>query len=167
LLYANLAARGAPRDIVERQLARAIAMRPDLATVFSGTNDVLRARFDVRAFSEDVLRLQGDARRAPRLCHVHAARPHTAAAARSRNRAAHPRHERRRARCVRRDRHDAASTSRRCRLASDARLWNEDRIHANPNGHERIAQALAEAPRRRAAMAHGARRFPARPVRER
>ena len=59
LLYANLAARGATtREIAERQLARAAAMRPDLATVFSGTNDVLRPRFDVRAFAADVLRLQ-------------------------------------------------------------------------------------------------------------
>jgi GTP-binding protein HflX len=30
-------------------------------------------------------------------------------------------------------------------VATDARLWNEDRIHANPDGHARIADALAEA----------------------
>ncbi|HXJ69244.1 MAG TPA: SGNH/GDSL hydrolase family protein, partial [Verrucomicrobiae bacterium] len=30
-------------------------------------------------------------------------------------------------------------------LATDARFWNEDRIHANAAGHERIAAALAEA----------------------
>src|SRR5262249_20706356 len=36
LLYANLAARGATtRDIAEHQLARAVAMKPDLVTVFS------------------------------------------------------------------------------------------------------------------------------------
>src|SRR6185503_8583147 len=58
LRYANLAARGATtREIVTHQLARAVAMRPDLATVFSGTNDVLRRRFDVREFAADVLRI--------------------------------------------------------------------------------------------------------------
>ena len=146
LAYANLAAHGATtRDIVERQLARAIAMRPDLATVFSGTNDVLRARFDVRAFAEHVLRLQGGLRAAgatvltftlpdltpllplargiaPRILAMNDAVRATSAATGTvlLDFAALP-------------------------LASDARLWNEDRIHANPQGHERIAQALAEA----------------------
>src|SRR5512134_3609654 len=47
LLYANLAARGlTTREIRERQLPRALALRPDLATLFSGTNDVLALRFD-------------------------------------------------------------------------------------------------------------------------
>jgi hypothetical protein len=30
-------------------------------------------------------------------------------------------------------------------MATDARLWNADRIHANPDGHARIAEALADA----------------------
>jgi hypothetical protein len=30
-------------------------------------------------------------------------------------------------------------------LATDARLWSDDRLHANAAGHERIAGALAEA----------------------
>ena len=29
-------------------------------------------------------------------------------------------------------------------LATDPRLWDEDRIHANPAGHARIADALAQ-----------------------
>src|SRR5262245_35915496 len=58
LRYANLAARGATtRQIVTHQLERAVAMRPDLATIFSGTNDVLGRRFDVREFAADVLRI--------------------------------------------------------------------------------------------------------------
>ena len=59
LLYANLAARGATtRQIVTRQLDRALAMQPDLATVFSGTNDVISRRFEVREFAGDVREIQ-------------------------------------------------------------------------------------------------------------
>ncbi|HEX7808937.1 MAG TPA: GDSL-type esterase/lipase family protein, partial [Thermoanaerobaculia bacterium] len=43
LLYANLAVRGrTTRQILDQQLALAVAMKPDLATVVAGTNDVLR-----------------------------------------------------------------------------------------------------------------------------
>ena len=145
LLYANLAARGATtREIVERQLARAVAMAPDLATVFSGTNDVLRPRFDVRAFAADVHRLQSEMRATgatvltftlPDLSPLlPIARP-IAPRIRAMNEAV-------RAAC--------AVTGTRLLdfaalpVATDPRLWNEDRIHANPAGHERIAAALAE-----------------------
>jgi lysophospholipase L1-like esterase len=146
LLYANLAVRGATtRQIVTHQLERAVGMRPDLATVFSGTNDVLRRRFDVDAFAADVVRLQSSlravgatvltftlpdltpllpvARRlAPRILAMNAAVRAACAASGTRlvDFAAIP-------------------------LATDPRLWDEDRIHANPAGHERIASALAEA----------------------
>jgi len=43
LLYANLGIRGrTTRQILDEQLAPAVAMRPDLATVVSGTNDLMR-----------------------------------------------------------------------------------------------------------------------------
>ena len=146
LLYANLARRGATtREIVERQLARAIAMRPDLATVFSGTNDVLRPRFDARAFATDVLAIQRGLRAAgatvvtftlPDLSAlIPLARP-IAPRIRVMNDAV-------RAACVATGTRlvDVAALP----LATDARFWNEDRIHANPAGHERIAAALSEA----------------------
>ena len=47
-----------PREIREQQLAPALAMRPDLATVFSGTNDVLRRRFDPAAVGRDMEAMQ-------------------------------------------------------------------------------------------------------------
>ena len=146
LLYANLAARGATtRDIAERQLARAVAMRPDLATVFSGTNDVLRRRFDVAAFAADVRRIQRGLRAAgatvltftlPDLTPLLPLASPLAPRIRAMN-------DRVRAAC--------AETGTRLvdfaalPLATDPRLWNEDRIHANPEGHARIAAALAEA----------------------
>jgi lysophospholipase L1-like esterase len=42
LLYANLAIRGrSTRQIRDEQLEPALALRPDLVTLFSGTNDLL------------------------------------------------------------------------------------------------------------------------------
>ena len=47
LLYANLAVRGRnTAQVLAEQLERAVAMRPDLAVVAAGTNDLLRVRFD-------------------------------------------------------------------------------------------------------------------------
>ena len=144
LHYANLAARGATtREIVTHQLGRAIVMRPDLATIFSGTNDVLRRRFDVREFAADVLRIHEALRGAgatvltftlpdltPLLPIARAISPRI----RAMNDVV---------------REACAETGVRLLdfaelpLATDPRLWNEDRIHANPAGHERIADALA------------------------
>ena len=47
LLYANLAIRGrSTRRIRDEQLEPAVALRPDLVTLFTGTNDVVSPRFD-------------------------------------------------------------------------------------------------------------------------
>src|SRR3954468_22071038 len=54
LLYANLAIRGrATRAIRDEQLAPALAMKPDLVTLFTGTNDVVRRRFDASEVGRD------------------------------------------------------------------------------------------------------------------
>ncbi|HXS81816.1 MAG TPA: SGNH/GDSL hydrolase family protein, partial [Methylomirabilota bacterium] len=146
LHYANLAARGATtREIVTHQLGRAIVMRPDLATIFSGTNDVLRRRFDVREFAADVLRIHEALRGAgatvltftlpdltPLLPIARAISPRI----RAMNDVVRGACAKSGVRLL-----DFAELP----LATDPRLWNEDRIHANPAGHERIADALAEA----------------------
>ena len=146
LLYANLAVRGrTTREIRAQQLERALALSPDLATVFSGTNDVLRPRFDVAAFADDV-RAMHNALRAdgatvltftlPDLTPLLPLARLIAPRIRAMNEvlravcaetgtllvdfAAHP-------------------------VTTDARLWNDDRIHANAQGHARIADALADA----------------------
>lgn len=146
LLYANLAVRGlTTAQVRERQLAAALEMRPDLATVFCGTNDVTAPRFDATRVAADIEHMQGAligagatvlsftlpdltplmplARLiAPRIAALNAALSRA-----SRNTgailvdfAAYP-------------------------VATDARLWSEDRIHANSAGHIRIAEALAHA----------------------
>ena len=146
LHYANLAVRGlTTAQVRERQLAAALALRPDLATVFCGTNDVTAVRFDAARVAADIEHMQralaaGGATVlsftlpdltplmplarliAPRI----AALNHALVAA-SRltgsivvDFAAYP-------------------------VATDYRLWSEDRIHANSAGHARIAAALAQA----------------------
>jgi lysophospholipase L1-like esterase len=59
LLYANLAVRGlTTAQVRERQLAAALALRPDLATVFCGTNDVTHPRFDAARVAADIEHMQ-------------------------------------------------------------------------------------------------------------
>ncbi len=146
VLYANLAVRGRKtREVLAEQLERALALRPDLAAVVAGTNDLLRARFDAEAVAHDLERMQVALVRAgatvvsftlPDLGGVMPlARPlrgrisrfaRALAEASARSGAvlvdftAHP-------------------------VASDPRLWSEDRLHANTLGHARIADALAHA----------------------
>lgn len=146
LLYANLAVRGRrTRQILEEQLAPSLAMRPDLVTLFAGTNDVVRRGFDAAAVAADIERMQRShiergatvlgftlpdlARVMPlgrlvasRVARMNAELRRVAAATGAIlvDFAAHP-------------------------VASDRRLWHEDRLHANALGHARIAAALAEA----------------------
>lgn len=150
LQYANLAVRGRLAGQVRaEQLAPALALRPDLATVVAGVNDLLRPRFDAdevaahleAAFAAltaqgarvatvtfpDVSRITPLARPlAPRVTALNhrireAARRHGVAVAET---AHHP-------------------------VVTDPRLWSPDRLHAGPLGHARIAadrRASREAP---------------------
>ncbi len=146
LLYANLGIRGRKtRQILEGQLDRAAAMRPDLATLFAGTNDVITRHFDIDGVTRDLERMQrtlidGGAtlltftlpdlgpvlplarRLAPRVLALNEALREVSArtGAIVVDFAAHP-------------------------VSSDSRLWSDDRLHANSLGHERIAAGLAHA----------------------
>lgn len=146
LLYANLAQRGlTTHEIRERQLERALGLSPDLASVFSGTNDVLAARFDVAEFAEHTRAIQHALRdrgatvltfTLPDLTPLMPVARFLAPRIVAMNDAL---------------RRVCASTGTTLvdfaayAVATDARLWNEDRIHANPAGHARIAEALADA----------------------
>ncbi len=145
LLYANLAVRGKrSREIRAEQLAPALALQPDLATVFAGSNDILEP-----GFNADKLRAELEAMfaalaaqnavvltftlpdlvgvlpigrcLAPRVRAMNAAIRAAAAATGARvvDFAAHP-------------------------AGSDPRLWSADRFHVNAEGHARIAAALAQ-----------------------
>jgi lysophospholipase L1-like esterase len=145
LLYANLAVRGRKlAQIRSQQLAPALAMQPDLASVVGGVNDVLRPRADVDALAAEmeamVAALTGSgatvllltypdfgeimpvARRvSPRL---HLFNSHLRAIA---------------------ARHGARLMDLEAGGPMDARLFHPDRLHANSAGHERIAFAASEA----------------------
>ena len=146
LLYANLAVRGLrTREILEGQLERALGMKPDLSTVVSGTNDVLRSKFDPDTYARDIeymqraLIAQGatvltftlpDLSRVNPIARMASSRigimngllrdVSQATGAIVVDLAVHP-------------------------VASDPRLWSVDRLHANAAGHTRIAAALADA----------------------
>ncbi|MFE9622785.1 SGNH/GDSL hydrolase family protein [Streptomyces sp. NPDC006527] len=146
LRYANLAVRGRLAGQVHtEQLGPALALRPDLATVVAGVNDLMRPRFDadeVAGHLEAVfaaLTAQGarvatvtfpDAARLTAL-----ARPLTprVLALNARIREAAGRHG------------VAVAETAGHAVVTDARLWSPDRLHASPLGHARIAAAVAHA----------------------
>ncbi len=142
LQYANLAVRGKlVGEIREVQLEPALRLEPDLATVVGGINDVLRPGSVIEAVADDLeamfaplaasgctvmtctfpLPETGLTRRVvPRLGVLNAA-------IRVRARA-----------------HDVLVVD--CEpvsAAADLRLWDADRIHLNPTGHARLAEAFA------------------------
>jgi len=146
LTYANLAVRGRKaREIREEQLAPALALGPDLVAMTGGLNDLVRPRFDLDLVLGELDAMQCAVVAAggtvltftlPDLsAFVPTARPvrgrlaaynaglHTLAARHGTvlaDVAAHP-------------------------VAADPRLWAPDRLHPNPEGHARLADAAAEA----------------------
>jgi lysophospholipase L1-like esterase len=144
--YANLAVRGKlTREVRAEQLEPALALRPDLATVMAGMNDLIRPGFDAAAVTAelaamlealtgagarvvtftfpDITRLMPIARRLrPRLLDFND-RIRTAAA-----------------------RYDVVLVDGFSHpLSVDPRLWSADRIHATALGHTLIAASAAEA----------------------
>lgn len=146
LLYANLAVRGRrTRRIRDEQLEPALALQPDLATVFSGTNDVVRPGFDADAVAADVEAMQRALAQngavvltftMPDLSRVMPVARLVADRVVALNDALRDAAARSGAILV-----DLAAYP----VACDARLWSEDRLHANALGHARIADALAHA----------------------
>ncbi len=146
LLYANLAIRGRrTRQIRDGQLDHALAMQPDLATLFSGTNDVVARRFDLAQVADDIEHMhqaliEGGATlltfTLPDLTPVMPLGRLVAARIEALNDSLREISARTGALLV-----DFASHA----VASDPRLWSADRLHANSQGHARVAQALAHA----------------------
>lgn len=146
LLYANLAVRGKlASQIRHDQLDAAVALRPDVATVIAGMNDLLRPGFDADVVGRhleamfEALTAHGatvatltfpDITRITPLARPIAART-VALNAVIRDAAA---------------RHGVV-VAETCdhAVVTDPRLWSPDRLHASPLGHQRIADALAQA----------------------
>ena len=146
LLYANLGVRGLrTRQIRESQIDVALAMRPDLVTLFSGTNDAVSRRFDLASFESDFSFMQRAliARGAtvvsftlPDLSDVlpfgRWLSPRIAALNET----------------IRKSSRTSGAVLVDFavhEVASDVRLWSADRFHANATGHALIAHALAHA----------------------
>ncbi|GLW99161.1 SGNH/GDSL hydrolase family protein [Microtetraspora sp. NBRC 16547] len=146
LLYANLAVRGRQAArIRDEQLPAALELRPDLATVMAGMNDIIRPGFDAAEVTgaledmyaaltaagahvitvtfPDIGKIAPLARPLlPRVLDMN-----------QRIREAAARHG-----VTVIDTYPLAFTT-------DARIWSEDRLHASPLGHARIAAAMAHA----------------------
>ncbi|MDX3637918.1 SGNH/GDSL hydrolase family protein [Streptomyces sp. MB09-02B] len=146
LRYANLAVRGRKAgEVRAEQLAPALAMRPDLATVVAGVNDVLRPRVDLDEVAGHLeamfaaLTAQGATvvtLTAPDVGRITPlARPigRRVLALNDRVREAAGRHG------------VVVVETATHPVVTDPRLWSDDRLHAGPLGHERIAAAVAQA----------------------
>ena len=146
LLYANLAVRGLrTREILERQLDRALSMKPDLSTVVAGTNDVLRPKFSVDAYGRDIRHMQRSLIQQgatvltftlPDMSRVNPITRRVAPRVKAMNAML---------RIVSAETGAILVDMANHEVGSDPRLWSRDRLHANSVGHARIAAALANA----------------------
>ena len=146
LLYANLAIRGRRiSQVREEQLAPALALEPDIATVVAGLNDLLRKRYDPDETAGHLeamltaLQRQGatvmtftlpDLASVVPLARIVRPRLH------GYNAAIREIAGRTGAIVL-----DLAATP----VTSDPRLWSVDRLHANTTGHTRIAAGFCQA----------------------
>lgn len=145
VLYANLAVRGQTvREVRATQLERAVALRPDVAVVVAGVNDLLRPRLTPETLREDLLATYAALHEAgatvltftmPDMARVAPLAVLLRARLRALNEVVYEA----------RDRYgtlvaDLATEP----SSSDPVLWHDDRLHANTEGHRRVAAALAE-----------------------
>lgn len=143
--YANLAIRGRKlAGIVAEQVEPAIALRPDLVTIYAGANDILRPQVDIDALGEQydaaLGRLAGTG---ARLVVFTAFDPgHSAIYRPLRGRFALYTEQVRWAA----DRHGATVVDFwRIHDYRDWRYWDTDRMHMGPLGHQRMAMAVLDA----------------------
>ncbi len=148
LLYANLAVRGLGACAIrEGQLAAALAMRPDLATIMAGMNDLLRPRFDAEAIASDIAAMQRAflatgcvviSFTVPDVAHRLAPPPFAQLVSRRTRQLSDA------IRAASKDTGAWLVDLAAHPLASDPRMWTRDRLHASPEGHARVAAACAE-----------------------
>ena len=144
LEYANLAIRGMRmKEIRTGQLDDALAMRPDLLTVFGGVNDLIAGPVNFDAMRADYVIIFGQACRLGATVLTFTMPDPTAINPLGRywrDRAA-------RLNDIIRseaERHGVVVMDfEQYRLAEDPRLWFEDHLHGNELGHQTIAAALA------------------------
>ncbi|WP_212709763.1 SGNH/GDSL hydrolase family protein [Rhodococcus sp. 14-2483-1-1] len=144
--YANLAVRGRKAAQVRvEQLPAALALRPSVASVAAGVNDILRPNFDARTVAGELGAMFGALRSAdctvitmtfPRLAHPVPGRAVIAKRMTELNSEIRRAAEEFGVVLIDLEQHD---------VASDPRLWSWDRLHLNETGHARLAAAAAYA----------------------
>jgi lysophospholipase L1-like esterase len=146
LTYANLGVRGqTTEEVRETQLERAVALSPDVVLLVAGVNDVLRPRLDRAAVRDNLLTM---------FARLHEAGAQVLTFTMPDMRRVAPltfalRHRLEYLNEVVREAGtaygaivvDFAAEP----LAGHPALWHDDRLHANSEGHRRIAAALAAA----------------------
>jgi lysophospholipase L1-like esterase len=144
LEYANLAIRGMRmKEIRTGQLDDALAMRPDLLTVFGGVNDLIAGPCNFDSIRADYVIIFGEARRQGATVLTFTMPDPTAINPLGRywrDRAA------RLNKIIRSEaeKHDVLVMDfEQYSVAEDPRLWFEDHLHGNELGHQMIAAALA------------------------
>lgn len=144
--YANLAIRGRKvGQIVDEQLEPAAAMEPDLASVIAGVNDILRPRCDLDQVLAQIEQMQARLRAGgatvigltfPDLTGFMPVARVTIGRILAYNDGMRTISARTGSLLVDFGREPSAS---------DPRLWHVDRLHPSPEGHRRIADAVAAA----------------------
>lgn len=142
--YANLAIRGRKLlPIVAEQVEPAVAMAPDLVTIYAGANDVLRPRVDidhlVEVYDGAIARLAGSGARVVMFTAYDPGGSPVFGALRGRFAIYNE--------LVREvaERHGATLVDFwRLRDYRDDRLWDVDRMHMSAAGHQRMAIAVLD-----------------------
>lgn len=146
LLYANLAVRGKLAGQVRAdQLEPALALQPDLASLLAGLNDMLRRHCDVAAVAAEIDATAAALRDAGADVLLFTLPDPVQVNPLARSAAVHLRRLNAAVREIAEGRGAYVVDLERTRVASDPRLWALDRLHANPEGHRRIAAAAAHA----------------------
>ncbi|MFD5177620.1 SGNH/GDSL hydrolase family protein [Nocardia sp. NPDC058379] len=145
VLYANLAVRGKlASQVRHEQLDAALALRPDVATVIAGVNDLLRPDFDASVVGGHLdamfaaLIAQGAVVATVTVPDITRINPVTRPLG---GRVAALNEE---IRAVARRHGVLVAETAAHPVCTDPRMWSWDRLHASALGHQRIADALAE-----------------------
>jgi lysophospholipase L1-like esterase len=144
--YANLAVRGMSAiDVRDDQLAAAVALEPDLATVIAGMNDLVSPRFDAAAVGDALEDLVGTLRSSGATVVTMTFPDLGAIIPFGRLLAGRVEALNTRIRAVADTYGAELVDAAQHPVAGDPRIWADDRLHLNPDGHVRIAGAVARA----------------------
>ncbi|CUR54819.1 Lipolytic enzyme [metagenome] len=142
--YANLAIRGRKLDgILAEQLEPALAMDPDLVTIYAGANDIMRPRVDIDALVERYDAALGRLAATGATLVVFTAFDTGGSAIYASIRGRFALYNELLRQSV--ERHDATLVDFwRMRELRDWRHWDPDRMHLGPAGHQRMAIAVLD-----------------------